>query len=100
MNRDRSFLSLAWPRPARSIVLAACLIAAAPHRAMGADAEPASNVALKLIAEGLGAPIALVPIPDGSGRLLVAEQGGVIHLLERDGNKSASPFLDVRGKLS
>ncbi len=99
MNRDCSFLFRAWLRPARAGVLAACLIAVTRHPVLGADAEPTSNAALKLIAEGLGAPIALVSIPDGSGRLLIAEQGGVIHLLDRDGKKSASPFLDLREKL-
>src|SRR6185436_9021966 len=58
-----------------------------------------SNIGLKLMAEGLGAPIGLVPIPDGSGRLLVAEQAGVIQLLDRDGRKSEQPFLDLREKL-
>ena len=55
-----------------------------------------SNISLKLLAEGLGAPETLVSIPDGSGRLLVAEQAGVIHIFDRDGKKSEKPFLDLR----
>jgi hypothetical protein len=54
---------------------------------------------LKLMTEGLGAPIGLVPIPDGSGRLLVAEQAGLIQLIDRDGKKSGQPFLDLREKI-
>src|SRR6188474_256199 len=63
------------------------------------ETNAGSNIGLKLIAEGLNAPIVLVSIPDGSGRLLVADQAGAIHLLDRDGKKSEQPFLDLRGKI-
>src|SRR4051812_19119515 len=36
----------------------------------GSKVDAASNIGLKLLTEGLGAPIGLVPVPDGSGRLL------------------------------
>lgn len=64
-----------------------------------AETSAPSNIGLQLLTEGLGAPIALAAIPDGSGRLLIAEQGGLIHLLERDGKKSEKPFLDLRDKI-
>ena len=67
--------------------------------AMAAETNAASNIGLKLIAEGLNAPTVLVSIPDGSGRLLVADQSGVIHLIDRDGKKSGQHFLDPRGKM-
>lgn len=67
--------------------------------AMAGETNAVSNIGLKLIAEGLNAPTALVSIPDGSGRLLVADQAGVIHLLDRDGKKSEQPFLDLRSKV-
>ena len=64
-----------------------------------AERNSSSNITLKLLVEGLGAPETLVSIPDGSGRLLVAEQAGVIQLLDRDGKKSDRPFLDLREKI-
>src|SRR5262245_21501671 len=65
----------------------------------GAEADGSSNVGLKLVVEGLSAPMALASIPDDSGRLLVAEQSGVISLLDRDGKKPEQPFLVLRAKM-
>ena len=67
--------------------------------ARAAEASAGSNIGLKLLAEGFGAPAALLSIPDGSGRLLVSDQAGVIYLCDRDGKKSSVPFLDLREKL-
>jgi glucose/arabinose dehydrogenase len=58
-----------------------------------------SNIGLKLVTEGISAPIGLVSIPDGSGRMLVADQRGIIHLIEKDEKKSERPFLDLREKI-
>lgn len=54
---------------------------------------------LQLLTEGLTAPIALSSLPDGSGRLLVADQAGMIHLVSRTGEKAANLFLDLRDRL-
>lgn len=62
--------------------------------------ENGTEIALELVADGFDAPSVLVSIPDGSGRLLVADQAGVIHLLGSDGQKSESHFLDLRGALT
>ena len=64
-----------------------------------AETNAAPTIGLKLIADGLSAPMALAALPDGSGRLLIAEQSGVITLIDRDGKKSDQPFLDVRPKM-
>ena len=69
------------------------------HPVTRAETNAGPTISLKLMTEGLGAPIGLVPIPDGSGRLLVAEQAGLIQLIDRDGKKSAQPFLDLREKI-
>jgi glucose/arabinose dehydrogenase len=80
--------------------LLATLLALTPFTpATAVETNTSSNIGLKLIAEGFGAPSVLVSIPDSSGRLLVAEQAGAIHLLDRGGKKSAQPFLDLRGKM-
>ena len=56
-------------------------------------------VGLKLIAEGLTAPVTLAPAPDNSGRLFIADQIGLIRILGPDGNLKPVPFLDVRQSL-
>jgi hypothetical protein len=56
---------------------------ASSQPSIAAEVDAGSNIGLKLMTERMGAPIGLVPIPDGSGRLLVAEQAGVIQLLDK-----------------
>jgi glucose/arabinose dehydrogenase len=80
-------------------LIAAGLLALAHFIPAIAETKSTSNVTLKLLVDGLGAPETLIPIPDGSGRLLLAEQAGVIHVLDRDGKKSDRPFLDLREKI-
>ncbi len=65
--------------------------------ACGADSSP--QIELKLVAEGLTAPIVLTSLPDGSGRLVVADQAGIIHILNRDGQRQEKLFLDLTSKL-
>jgi glucose/arabinose dehydrogenase len=99
MNHDISRFTRTSLRPVRASALAAFLAFAALRPASGAEPDPASHIGLKLIAEGLSAPMALAAIPDGTGRLLVAEQTGVISLFDRNGKKPEPPFLDLREKI-
>ena len=54
---------------------------------------------LELVAEGLTAPVLLREAPDGSGRLFVVDQAGLIRVISPDGNLLARPFLDVRSRM-
>src|ERR1044071_1643322 len=81
-------------------LLAAVLALSSSQLSVAAVTNGGSNIGLKLLAEGLNAPAVLVSIPDGSGRLLVADQSGVIHRLDRNGKRSEQPFLDLRTKRS
>ena len=70
-------------------------------------ASPAANAAdgnggigLKLVAEGFTSPLNLIPLDDGSGRLLIADQVGTIHVLGKDGALSEKLFLDLRSRLA
>ena len=63
----------------------------------GADAAP--RIGLKLLAEGLTAPIVLTSLADGSGRLLVADQAGAVYVLNREGQRIDKPFLDLRSRI-
>jgi glucose/arabinose dehydrogenase len=69
---------------------------AAPVRAQEADA-PA--VGLRLVADGFTSPVALVQAPDGSGRLFVVDQVGVIRIITAGGNLLPQPFLDLRSRI-
>lgn len=57
------------------------------------------TIGLDLVAEGLTSPVALIPVPDGSGRLFILDQVGLIRILLPDGTLLAEPFLDIRDKL-
>lgn len=74
-----------------------CLAPAALPSSHAAENAPA--IAVKLLAEGLTAPIGLCSLPDGSGRLLVADQAGMIHVLSHEGQRQEKLFLDLRSKL-
>ncbi|MBW3544789.1 MAG: PQQ-dependent sugar dehydrogenase, partial [Bacteroidetes bacterium] len=51
------------------------------------------------MAEGLTSPIFLTEAPDGSGRLFVLEQPGVIRIINQEGKLVEEPFLDIQDKV-
>jgi len=55
-------------------------------------------VELQIIASGFTSPVALVAPPDGSGRLFVADQTGIIWLIT-GGKRLEKPFLDIRDRV-
>lgn len=57
------------------------------------------TVGLKQVAGGITAPVALMPSPDNSGRLFVADQAGFIWVITPSGNLKAEPFLDARSRM-
>jgi glucose/arabinose dehydrogenase len=89
-----------WPRPTGTpgagTFFAALLIVA---MFLPAQIE-ARGIALQEIATGFTSPIALAPLNDGSGRLLVADQTGAVHVLSKEGKRSETVFLDVSSRLS
>ncbi len=50
------------------------------------------------VARGLKSPVGLAASPDGTGRLFILEQEGVIRLWQ-NGELSATPFLDIRDRV-
>lgn len=74
--------------------------AAAPARSLSShDHEDMPGVGVRLVADGFTQPVVLVHANDGSGRLFIADQIGLIRILDRDGTLHAEPFLDLRAKL-
>src|SRR5215203_3778091 len=54
---------------------------------------------LKLVADNFVSPIGVVAIPDDSKMLAVIDQIGKIWLIDANGNKMATPFMDISSKL-
>jgi glucose/arabinose dehydrogenase len=52
-----------------------------------------------MVAGGFNHPVAITNAGDGSGRLFVAEQGGLIKFI-RNGTVSSTPFLDISGQVT
>jgi len=61
---------------------------------------PTNKVVLRLVAQNLVSPVALVSANDLSGRLFVADQVGLIRAIDKNGNLLAEPFLDLRNKIT
>ena len=54
---------------------------------------------VELVAQGLTAPVLLREAPDGSGRLFVVDQAGLIRVIDADGTLRSEPFLDLRSRM-
>jgi glucose/arabinose dehydrogenase len=74
------------------------VLATSPARSV-AQADSEDTVGLKLIAEGLSSPIALVASPDLSGRRFIVDQTGVIRIVTSEGKLLDQPFLDLRDRI-
>lgn len=72
-----------------------------PTRAPVAPPPALADLEIRLepVLAGLDAPLFVTHAGDGSGRLFVVEQGGLIRAA-RDGKLASRPFLDVRSKIS
>src|SRR5688572_16643212 len=65
--------------------------AAAPKLKQGVD--------LQLVEDGFVSPIGLVPIPDNTGRMVVIDQIGRLWVLDADGDKLPTPFIDLTSRM-
>ena len=57
------------------------------------------TVGVREVASGLTAPIAIVSAQDGTGRLFIVDQIGLVRVLAADGTLLPAPFLDVRTRM-
>jgi glucose/arabinose dehydrogenase len=85
----------------RFVVMALCGAALLAGPAVPAQAQQREGqaVGLRLVADGLTSPVALVAAPDESGRRFVVDQVGVIRVLTARGAVLSEPFLDLRGRI-
>lgn len=56
---------------------------------------PITDIVLKAVVKGLADPVHITNAVDGSGRLFITEQAGIIRIL-KGGKSLPSPFLDIR----
>jgi glucose/arabinose dehydrogenase len=63
------------------------------------DDKPPKAVDTKVIAEDLVSPLGLVEAPDHSHRLFIHDQVGKIWIVDGDGMKLSTPFLDVTSRM-
>jgi uncharacterized protein (TIGR03118 family) len=54
---------------------------------------------LQLVADGFSSPVGMASPDDGSGRLFIYDQVGVVYLVSSNGVKSPTPVLDVQSRL-
>ncbi|HUH79092.1 MAG TPA: PQQ-dependent sugar dehydrogenase [Methanoregula sp.] len=57
------------------------------------------KIGLQSVAAGFDAPMMVVSPDDGSGRLFVVDQIGVIRIIRADGTLAPEPFLDLRDRM-
>ena len=87
-----------------AISLSLLAIAGCGTPSNGNDTQSTTNlpnsdptIKLQLVADGFASPVALIQSPDGSGRLFVADQIGIVYALKANGVKDV--FLDLRPSL-
>ncbi|MEW6324424.1 MAG: PQQ-dependent sugar dehydrogenase, partial [Nitrospirota bacterium] len=74
-------------------------LGAAPPCQLTGQAPPLPSIALHSIAAGLTEPVGLAHAGDGSGRLFIVEQRGLIRIL-KGGKLQPAPFLDLRRQVT
>ena len=84
----------------RIVILMALVVSFVAVSPGFAQEQAASQVGTMLVAEGLAAPLALESPNDGSGRLFVVDQTGMIWIIGPDGQMMTDPFLNVADQLT
>ena len=83
------------------VLFTVLLVIALASTSQGQSAEPGDpfTVGLRQIAAGLTSPVALIEPPDGSRRLFIVDQTGLIRVLLPNGQLLTEPFLDLRDRM-
>ena len=61
--------------------------------------DATTAIGLELVAENFTSPLAITAPDDGTGRLFVVDQIGVVHVVDANGTTLPEPFLDLRDNL-
>ena len=60
---------------------------------------PNTTPNLKLIADSLASPLTVLEPPDHSGRLFIVDQIGKVWIIESNGSRNPTPFIDISSKM-
>jgi glucose/arabinose dehydrogenase len=82
-----------WSGCCRAFVVVASVCAALAGSVHVFAGDPPDDLALQLVADGFSQPIGVTGSGDGSGRLFVVEQAGVIEIV------GVGTFLDIRARV-
>jgi glucose/arabinose dehydrogenase len=82
-----------------AISLVAALTAGGAAADMDRPVPAGGTVGLEQVADGFTAPVWAGEPDDGSGRLFVVDQVGLVRIIGPDGTSLDEPFLDVRDRL-
>lgn len=77
-----------------SLALACCAITGCP-----APGQQGPVIGIDLIATGFTSPVAMAVPADGTNRLFIVDQAGLIRIVDAGGSLLAEPFLDVRPRM-
>jgi glucose/arabinose dehydrogenase len=96
MNKQKSHSVLMTGLFLFAILLGSCSL----NSCSGTSSSPARNsdISLTLAASGFSHPLGIGHAGDGSGRMFVVEQGGLVRII-KSGATLTTPFLDVSGLL-
>jgi glucose/arabinose dehydrogenase len=95
---SRFMKSIANPARPPALLASVCVALAVALSAHAAESK--SGLGLKQVASGFTSPIMLVPLDATSGRLLIADQIGIVHVLTKEGTVAETPFLNLTNRLT
>jgi glucose/arabinose dehydrogenase len=75
------------------------LLAMTPPAAAQSPLGSPKDVGVRLVADGFSAPVTMAEPPDGTKRLFIVDQVGLIRVLMPDGSLRDEPFLDLRARI-
>ena len=76
-----------------------CLITLAGCKKSDHPSPANTTPDLQQVADGLISPVAIAEPPDNTKRLFVVDQPGKIWIIQPDGTKGSTPFLDLTAKM-
>ncbi len=71
----------------------------APSASKNAASSPFPEIQLKSVAKGFNQPLGLFHAGDGSGRLFIVEQPGIVRIWQ-NGALAEKPFLDIQDRMT
>ncbi len=60
---------------------------------------PSPTIGLQKIASGFSAPMMIATPDDGTGRMYIVDQIGIVKIIDANGTQLPDPFLDVRDRM-